>query len=84
MADHSGRKQGGGSQVSNTPFNAITPPPPSSLSQQQLQPQATNAYFGILVYTSMYLTVSLWQILKFWDTSSTFVFYCMLIPELRF
>lgn len=28
MADHSGRKQGGGSQVSNTPFNAITPPPP--------------------------------------------------------
>lgn len=83
MADHSGRKQGGGSQVSNTPFNAITPPP-SSLSQQQLQPQATNAYFGILVYTSMYLTVSLWQILKFWDTSSTFVFYCMLIPELRF
>lgn len=41
MADHSGRKQGGGSQVSNTPFNAITPPPPqSSPSQQQFQPQA--------------------------------------------
>lgn len=31
MADHSGRKQGGGSQVSNTPFNAITPPPIQSL-----------------------------------------------------
>lgn len=54
MADHSGRKQGGGSQVSNTPFNAITPPPNPVPPNNSFNHKRKNAYFGIFVYTNMY------------------------------